>query len=163
MTPYQVITVASITEKEGYYTFNMPKVARVIYNRLAQGTALQMDSTVLYAIGQDGGPVTSEDLKIQSPYNTYLNKGLTPTPICMPSVTALKSRPQPSAGCLAVFRAGAEERRHGVLRHVRRAAGQRAAGEIPWPPLSLAAAQGPSRGRWRRLGPSAVRTPASSG
>ena len=48
----------------------MPKVARVIYNRLAQGTPLQMDSTVLYALGQDGGPVTSQDLKIQSPYNT---------------------------------------------------------------------------------------------
>ena len=63
----------------------MPKVARVIYNRLAQDMPLQMDSTVLYAIGQDGGPVTAQDLQIQSPYNTYLNKGLTPTPICMPS------------------------------------------------------------------------------
>lgn len=98
MTPYQVITVASITEKEGYYTFNMPKVARVIYNRLAQGIALQMDSTVLYAIGQDGGPVTAQDLKINSPYNTYLTKGLTPTPICMPSLTALKSALNPPPG-----------------------------------------------------------------
>jgi UPF0755 protein len=103
MTPYQVITVASITEKEGYYTFNMPKVARVIYNRLARGTALQMDSTVLYAIGQDGGPVTSKDLQIQSPYNTYLNKGLTPTPICMPSVTALKSALNPPTGTWLYF------------------------------------------------------------
>ena len=48
----------------------MPDTARVIYNRLAQGTPLQMDSTVLYALGQDGGPVTSQDLKIQSPYNS---------------------------------------------------------------------------------------------
>ena len=103
MTPYQVITVASITEKEGYYTFNMPKVARVIYNRLAQDIALQMDSTVLYAIGQDGGPVTSKDLQIQSPYNTYLIKGLTPTPICMPSVTALKSALDPPAGAWLYF------------------------------------------------------------
>ena len=103
MTPYQVITVASITEKEGYYTFNMPKVARVIYNRLAQDIALQMDSTVLYAIGQDGGPVTSKDLQIQSPYNTYLTKGLTPTPICMPSVTALKSALDPPAGAWLYF------------------------------------------------------------
>jgi UPF0755 protein len=98
MTPYEVITVASITEKEGYYTFNMPKVARVIYNRLARGIPLQMDSTVLYAIGQDGGAVTSHDLQIQSPYNTYLNKGLTPTPICMPSVTALTSALHPPPG-----------------------------------------------------------------
>ncbi len=103
MTPYQVITVASITEKEGYYTFNMPKVARVVYNRLAQGTALQMDSTVLYAIGQDGGPVTAHDLHIQSPYNTYLNKGLTPTPICMPSLTALHSALNPPAGAWLYF------------------------------------------------------------
>lgn len=103
MTPYQVITVASITEKEGYYTFNMPKVARVIYNRLAQGIALQMDSTVLYAIGQDGGPVTSQDLQIHSPYNTYLTKGLTPTPICMPSVTALKSALSPPPGAWLYF------------------------------------------------------------
>jgi UPF0755 protein len=98
MTPYQVITIASITEKEGYYTINMPKVARVIYNRLAQNIALQMDSTVLYAIGQDGGPVTQHDLAIQSPYNTYLNKGLTPTPICMPSTTALSAALHPPAG-----------------------------------------------------------------
>ncbi|HEX4174980.1 MAG TPA: endolytic transglycosylase MltG [Acidimicrobiales bacterium] len=103
MTPYQVVTVASITEKEGYYTFNMPKVARVIYNRLAGDIPLQMDSTVLYAIGQDGGPVTEKDLQIKSPYNTYLNKGLTPTPICMPSVTALKSALDPPAGAWLYF------------------------------------------------------------
>ena len=114
----------------------MPKVARVIYNRLAQDTPLQMDSTVLYALGQDGGPVTSQDLKIQSPYNTYLNNGLTPTPICMPSKTALAAAVHPPAGRLAVLHPGAEERRHGLLGHLRRAAGQRAAGQVPWPPLS---------------------------
>jgi len=103
LTPYQVIITASIVEKEGYYTFNMPKVARVIYNRLAQGTPLQMDSTVLYALGQDGGPVTAQDLKIQSPYNTYLNNGLTPTPICMPSTTALSSAVHPPAGAWLYF------------------------------------------------------------
>ena len=103
MTPYGVITVASITEKEGYYTFNMPKVARVIYNRLAQGIPLQMDSTVLYAIGQDGGPVTAQDEQIQSPYNTYLNNGLTPTPICMPSTTALKAALNPPPGAWLYF------------------------------------------------------------
>ncbi len=102
-TPYQVITAASVVEKEGYYTFNMPKVARVIDNRLAQGTPLQMDSTVLYAIGQDGGPVTPRDLKIQSPYNTYLNTGLPPTPICMPSTTALSAALHPPPGAWLYF------------------------------------------------------------
>jgi UPF0755 protein len=103
MTPYQVIITASIVEKEGYYSFNMPKVARVIYNRLARGTPLQMDSTVLYAIGQDGGPVTSKDLQIQSPYNTYLNTGLTPTPICMPSPDALAAAVNPPQGSWLYF------------------------------------------------------------
>jgi UPF0755 protein len=103
MTPYQVLTVASIVEKEGYIPVNMPDTSRVIYNRLAQGTPLQMDSTVLYALGQDGGPVTSQDLKIQSPYNTYLNTGLTPTPICMPSMDALRAAVDPPAGAWLYF------------------------------------------------------------
>jgi UPF0755 protein len=103
MTPYQVLTVASIVEKEGYIPVNMPDTARVIYNRLAQGTPLQMDSTVLYALGQDGGPVTSQDLKVQSPYNSYLNTGLTPTPICMPSEDALKAAVHPPAGSWLFF------------------------------------------------------------
>jgi UPF0755 protein len=98
MTPYQVITVASIVEKEGYIVKNMPDVARVIYNRLSTDTALQMDSTVLYALRQDGGAVTAQDLKIQSPYNTYLTKGLTPTPICMPSPEALAAAVHPPPG-----------------------------------------------------------------
>jgi UPF0755 protein len=98
MTPYQVIIVASVVEKEGYYPKNMPQVARVVYNRLAQGTALQMDSTVLYALGQDGGTVTPQDLKVQSPYNTYLNHGLPPTPICMSSPVALHSAVHPPPG-----------------------------------------------------------------
>lgn len=98
LTPYQVITAASIVEKEGYIPINMPDTARVIYNRLAKNLPLQMDSTVLYALGQDGGPVTSKDLQTQTPYNTYLNKGLTPTPICMPSQDAMSAAVHPPAG-----------------------------------------------------------------
>jgi UPF0755 protein len=70
----------------------------VIDNRLAQDMPLQMDSTVLYALGQDGGPVTAHDLTIVSPYNSYLNKGLPPTPICMPSLTALSATLHPPTG-----------------------------------------------------------------
>jgi UPF0755 protein len=98
MSPYQLVTVASIVEKEGYYPVNMPDVARVVYNRLSRGLPLQMDSTVLYALGQDGGPVTAQDERVQSPYNTYLNTGLTPTPICMPSAHALAAAVHPPAG-----------------------------------------------------------------
>jgi UPF0755 protein len=98
LSPYQLLTVASIVEKEGYYPVNMPDVARVVYNRLSRGMPLQMDSTVLYALGQDGGPVTAQDERLQSPYNTYLNTGLTPTPICMPSAHALAAAVDPPAG-----------------------------------------------------------------
>jgi UPF0755 protein len=103
LTPYQLLIAASIVEKEGYIPVNMPDTARVIYNRLARGTPLQMDSTVLYALGQDGGPVTAQDLKIQSPYNTYLNNGLTPTPICMPSMDALQAAVHPPPGAWLYF------------------------------------------------------------
>jgi UPF0755 protein len=88
---YQVITAASIVEKEGYYPRNMPKVARVILNRLARGGPLQMDSTVLYYFQQDGGTVTHAMLETPTPYNTYLNVGLTPTPICTVSKDALEA------------------------------------------------------------------------
>jgi UPF0755 protein len=89
LSAYQLIIAASIVEKEGYYPRNMPKVARVIFNRLARGGPLQMDATVLYALGRDGGAVTHAILETPSPYNTYLNSGLTPTPICTVSADSL--------------------------------------------------------------------------
>ena len=98
LTPYQVITAASIVEKEGYYFKNMPDVARVIYNRLAAAMPLDMNSTVFYALGQDGGVFTAKDRALPTPYNTYLNSGLTPTPICSPSPQALSAAVHPPAG-----------------------------------------------------------------
>lgn len=98
VTPYQAVIVASIVEKEGYIPKNFGGVARVIYNRLALGMPLQMDSTVLYALHQDGGPVTPADERVPSPYNTYLHRGLTPTPICFPSTLALEAALDPPAG-----------------------------------------------------------------
>ncbi len=89
LNAYQIIIGASIVEKEGYYPSNMPKVATVIYNRLARGGPLQMDSTVLYYFNQDGGTVTHAMLETPTPYNTYLNAGLTPTPICTVSKYSL--------------------------------------------------------------------------
>jgi UPF0755 protein len=97
-TPYQAITVASIVEKEGVYQENLGKVARVIYNRLARGTPLQMDSTVLYSEHRDGGKVTPADLALNTPYNTYLHAGLTPTPICFPSPASLRASLAPTPG-----------------------------------------------------------------
>jgi UPF0755 protein len=98
VTKAQLLVVASIVEKEGVYTKNMSKVSRVVYNRLADGKPLQMDSTVLYSIGQDGGTVTSADLALNTPYNTYLHTGLPPTAICTPSVQALSAAAHPTPG-----------------------------------------------------------------
>jgi UPF0755 protein len=103
LTPYQVITVASIVQKEGVIAKNLGPVARVILNRLRNNMPLQMDATVLYSEGRDGGPVTSKDLQLQSPYNSYLNKGLTPTPICFPSRAALQAALNPPAGTWLYF------------------------------------------------------------
>jgi UPF0755 protein len=91
LNAYQLIVAASIVEKEGYYPKNMPEVARVIFNRLARGGPLQMDATVLYSFKQDGGSVTPAMLATPTPYNTYLNAGLTPTPICTVSTIALNA------------------------------------------------------------------------
>ncbi len=103
LTPYQMITVASIVQKEGVISKNLGPVARVILNRLHNNMPLQMDSTVLYSEGRDGGPVTSKDLQLQTPYNTYLNKGLTPTPICFVSPTVLQAALSPPAGTWLYF------------------------------------------------------------
>jgi UPF0755 protein len=98
ITPYQAVIVASIVQKEGVYSENLGKVARVIYNRLEVGMPLQMDSTVLYAEHRDGGPVTATDLQLNTPYNTYLHSGLTPTPICFPSAASLAAALSPPPG-----------------------------------------------------------------
>ncbi|MGH9018925.1 MAG: endolytic transglycosylase MltG, partial [Acidimicrobiales bacterium] len=111
VAPYQAVIVASIVQKEAISpgdsaaatAHNAGPVARVIYNRLDHGTALQMDSTVLYALDRDGGTVTAADLATVTPYNTYLNTGLTPTPICFPSATALNAALHPPAGSWLYF------------------------------------------------------------
>jgi UPF0755 protein len=103
LNAYQLVIAGSIVEKEGYYPKNMPKVARVIYNRLARGGPLQMDATVLYYLGMDGGTVTPAMLQTQEPYNTYLNTGLTPTPICTVSTIALRATLHPPVGTWLYF------------------------------------------------------------
>jgi UPF0755 protein len=97
-TVYQILTLASIVQEEGYIAKNMPDVARVIYNRLAVDKPLQMDATILYPLGEDGGAFTTRDLHVESPYNSYLHAGLPPTPISNPSLTALRAAMNPPAG-----------------------------------------------------------------
>lgn len=96
-TPDQIVTVASIVASEVSKVEDQPKVAAVIYNRLKAGMRLEMDSTVHYAVGKSGKvTTTAEDRKTDSPYNTYLNKGLPPGPISNPGETALEAALHPA-------------------------------------------------------------------
>lgn len=80
----KVIILASIVEKEAQISAEKPIIAAVFYNRLRKGMKLRADPTVKYALGNFRSRVTRNDLKISSPYNTYLHYGLPPGPICSP-------------------------------------------------------------------------------
>ncbi|MFX4273187.1 endolytic transglycosylase MltG [Propionibacteriaceae bacterium Y1685] len=98
-TPLELLTIASIVEREVRRPEDQAKVARVIVNRLAQDQALQMDSTVHYAVNKsDVVTTTDEDRKNRSPYNTYVHKGLPPGPISAPGRAALEAASSPEAG-----------------------------------------------------------------
>jgi UPF0755 protein len=98
LRPYQVVTVASLLEKEVRLPADYPRVARVVYNRLAQGKPLELDSTVVYVTHNRTGKVSLAETRTPSPYNTYLHKGLPPTPINSPGETALRAALHPAAG-----------------------------------------------------------------
>jgi UPF0755 protein len=98
LTPAQVITVASLVQAEGGSAADFPKIARVIYNRLAQGMKLELDSTVFYALDKYGIAATDQELTVNSPYNTYKYAGLPPGPIDSPGAAAIKAALQPSSG-----------------------------------------------------------------
>lgn len=98
LTGYQIVTMASIIEKEALYPGDGNKVARVILNRLASHMKLQLDSTVFYALGNNVSHLSLADLQVNSPYNTYLHHGLPPTPISIPSQAALEDALHPATG-----------------------------------------------------------------
>jgi len=98
LTPYQLLVAASIVEEEASRSEDRPKVARVIYNRLNAGMPLQMDATVLYAIGQRKSSLTLADLDVDSPYNTRKFPGLPPTPIAAPGRESLLAAMNPEPG-----------------------------------------------------------------
>lgn len=79
---FKTLTMASMLDKEVMYDDEKPIVASVMDNRLARDMPLQIDATVLYALGRDTGIPTYDDLETDSPYNTYRNKGLPIGPIC---------------------------------------------------------------------------------
>ena len=86
----EVVTLASIVYEETRKVDEMPRVAGVYINRLKTGMPLQADPTIKYAMQRfDLRRILKSYLKTPSPYNTYINKGLPPSPICMPSVEAI--------------------------------------------------------------------------
>lgn len=90
LTPYEVMTIASILTKESNKTDEYQNIAGVYMNRLRRGMLLQADPTVVF-VRKKGGRVLGADLMLKSPYNTYLHKGLPPGPICIPNLAAIEA------------------------------------------------------------------------
>ena len=93
-SPYKVLIVASMIEREAKLDADRAKIARVIYNRLAAGMPLQIDATLYYGAPEG---VSFADLKaVEGPYNTYLKKGLPPTPIANPGRASIRAALNPA-------------------------------------------------------------------
>lgn len=98
LTPYDVVIVASIIEREAKVPEDRPKIARVIYNRLQRGMKLEIDATVLYCLGTQKAQLTKSDLATDCPYNTRLKGGLPPGPISSPGKASLQAALNPDPG-----------------------------------------------------------------
>ena len=103
LTPHQIVTLASIVEKETGTASERPLIARVFLNRLALGMRLQSDPTVIYGLAEFDGNLTKADLKQATPYNTYVIPSLPPGPICNPGRAALESVLNPAVSDALYF------------------------------------------------------------
>lgn len=90
----EIIVIASLIEKEAGCNDERDEIASVIYNRLKSDMPLQIDATIVYATGRE--EITADDLQYDSPFNTYLNKGLPPEPICNPGLASIKAALNPA-------------------------------------------------------------------
>jgi UPF0755 protein len=98
MNLHQAVTIASIVQAESATKADMGKVARVVLNRMERGVALQMDSTLDYALDRAAGPTTLADRRLESPYNSFRHMGLPPTPIDNPGQDAMRAALHPTPG-----------------------------------------------------------------
>ncbi len=96
LSVHEVVTIASIIEKETGVAEEKPLVSSVIRRRLALGMPLQMDPTVIYGAKRFDGTVTKKDLQAPNPYNTYLNRGLPPGPIANPGSSSIAAALSPA-------------------------------------------------------------------
>ncbi|MFZ1947945.1 MAG: endolytic transglycosylase MltG [bacterium] len=103
LTVNQAVTLASIIEKEAYLETEKPVISAVFHNRLKRGMKLQADPTVRYALGKWKGRVLYSDLKVDSPFNTYMFSGLPPRPICNPGRASIVASLYPREGSRDLF------------------------------------------------------------
>lgn len=114
VTPYQLLTVASMVEREAQLPGDRPKIAAVIYNRLRLGMPLGIDATIYYAvelakgIPTDTHELTEAQLRIDSPYNTRTHRGLPPTPISNPGMASIEAAAHPAHVPYLYYVAGAD-------------------------------------------------------
>jgi len=103
-TPYQLLILASIVEKEAGQAAERAAIAGVLSRRLQQGWKLEADPTVIYGLGEDfDGDLRTRDLRTDTPWNTYTRRGLPPTPIAMPGRAALRATAHPEPGQAMFF------------------------------------------------------------
>jgi len=96
LTVFDVVTIASMIEREAGVAKQRKLVASVIYNRLREGIPLGIDATIRFATGNYEKPLTESELATESPYNTRLNAGLPPGPINSPGLAALQAAAHPA-------------------------------------------------------------------
>jgi UPF0755 protein len=96
LTPHQLITLASIIEKESGVEAERPLISAVFHNRLKFSMPLQSDPTVIYGLKDFQGNLTRKNLQDPSPYNTYRVSGLPPGPICNPGLSSIKAALEPA-------------------------------------------------------------------
>ena len=114
VTPYQLLIVASMVEREAQVPGDRGKIAAVIYNRLHAGMPLGIDASIYYAVELEKGIATythelsEADLRINSPYNTRTHKGLPPTPISNPGVASIQAAAHPAHVSYLYYVAGAD-------------------------------------------------------
>ena len=103
-TPYEALVLASVVEKETGAAQDRPLIASVFINRLKAGMPLQSDPTVIYGMGPNfDGNLRKRDLQADGPFNSYLRKGLPPTPIALPGRAALQAVLNPPASSYLYF------------------------------------------------------------
>lgn len=116
ITQYEALIVASLIQREAGVGADRPLIASVIYNRLADDIPLQIDATVVYALGESPGRVLTEHLEIDSPWNTYRIKGLPPTPIGTAQMESIEAAAAPAETDYFFYVLVSPDGRHGFSR-----------------------------------------------